>query len=199
MNDTDNPVTLLAGFEGIKAEDLFTIEELQRLQDLFSTATGVASLITRPDGTPLTRESNFCRLCSTLIRHTETGRINCQHSDALLGRHNPDGPVVQHCLSAGLWDAGASITVNGIHIANWLIGQVRDPSMDEDQMTGYAQETGIDPEVYREALRQVPVMPVSQFRAIADMLFVFTNNLSEKAFHNLLLKKQIRESLEAGR
>ena len=68
--------------------DIFNIEEIQRLQDLFSDATGVASLITQPDGTPITKPSNFCRLCKNIIRKSSKGNENCMKSDALLGKQN---------------------------------------------------------------------------------------------------------------
>ena len=110
--------------DAVKFSDLFDIESIQRLQDQFSDATGVASIITAPDGAPITEPSNFCRLCS-LIRKTELGRCNCYESDAALGVPRTSGPTIQPCLSGGLWDAGASITVGGKHIANWLIGQIR--------------------------------------------------------------------------
>ena len=48
---------------GIKFSDVFNLEDVQRLQDLFSSATGVASIITDPDGTPITNSSNFSHLC----------------------------------------------------------------------------------------------------------------------------------------
>ena len=118
----------------IQFSDIFILEDMQHMQDLFSDATGVASVITKPDGTPITRPSNFCRLCNDIIRKTDKGIANCFKSDALIGRQNASGPVVQPCLSGGLWDAGASITVGGNHIANWLIGQVRNEAVDEQRM-----------------------------------------------------------------
>ena len=51
--------------EGITFEELFNLDDIQRLQDEFAEATGVASIITHPDGTPITAPSNFCRLCKT--------------------------------------------------------------------------------------------------------------------------------------
>ena len=50
--------------------DIFNLDDIQRLPDLFSDANGVASLITNPDGIPITRPSNFCRLCNDIIRNT---------------------------------------------------------------------------------------------------------------------------------
>ena len=62
---------LIATPSQLTLADLFDIDELQRIQDAFSAATGVASIITGPDGRPITRPSNFCHLCQ-LIRRTET-------------------------------------------------------------------------------------------------------------------------------
>ena len=177
----------------IQFRDIFILEDMQHMQDLFSDATGVASVITKPDGTPITRPSNFCRLCNEIIRKTDKGIANCFKSDALIGRQNASGPVVQPCLSGGLWDAGASITVGGNHIANWLIGQVRNEAIDEQRMIQYADEIGTNREDFMKAFAEVPVMPVGQFNKVSKMLYAFANELSEKAYNNLCLKKQIAE------
>jgi len=179
--------------EDIRFEDVFDLENVQFLQDLFSNASGVASIITHPDGTPITNSSNFCRLCETIIRKTEKGLANCYQSDAMIGRYSPAGPIVWPCLSSGLWDAGASITVGGKHIANWLIGQVRNDVLDEDRMMKYSDEIGADKEEFGKALKEVPVMPFDQFNKVANMLFAFAKELSEKGYNNLQLQKQVAE------
>ena len=51
----------------IALEDLFSLDELQRIQDEFAAATGVASIITHLDGTPITAPSNFTHLCRRLF------------------------------------------------------------------------------------------------------------------------------------
>lgn len=171
--------------------DIFNIQDLQRLQDLFADATGVASIITRPDGTPITRPSNFCRLCIGVIRKTDKGLANCMHSDSVIGRPNPEGPVMHPCLSGGLWDAGTSINVGGNHIANWLIGQVRMPGQDEQRLLKYADEIGADRDVFMKALAEVPVMTEEQFRKVAMMLHAFAGELSLKAYQNNQLENQV--------
>ncbi len=176
--------------------DLFHLEEIQRLQDLFSDATHVASIITQPDGTPITKPSNFCRLCIDIIRKTEIGCANCLKSDATLGGPNEKGPIIQPCLSGGLWDAGASITVGGKHLANWLIGQVRNEATDVQHLLKYADEIGADRDDFMEALAEVPIMTTSLFMKISEMLFAFANDLSQKAYTNLLLNKQIAERIQ---
>ncbi len=171
--------------------DIFEVEEMQRLQDLFSDAHGVASIITKPDGSPITRPSNFCRLCNNVVRKTEKGRANCHASDAILGNSESGSPVIQPCLSCGLFDAGAPIRVGGKHIANWLIGQVRNDELDEQRILRYANEIGADNNDFLKAWNEVPVMSLTQFTKVSKLLYAFANELSEKAYNNLQLKIQI--------
>lgn len=181
----------------IRFTDIFNVESLQKIQDAFSASTGVASIITLPDGTPVTRPSHFCRLCLEVIRKTEKGRRNCMCSDALIGRWNPGGPVVRTCLSGGLWDAGASITVGGRHVANWLIGQVKNEAVDESRMLDYAREIGADEGAFREALGEVTVMSRERFGQIARFLFLLASELSENAYLGLVRQREIFARIRA--
>ncbi len=180
-----NPVN--KEFEDIEFLDLFDIKVIQELQDSFALATGVASIITKPDGTPLTKPSNFCRLCKDIIRKTEVGLKKCYYSDSFIGKGNKSGPIFQKCLSGGLLDGGASIFVGDKHIANWLIGQVKSEETDDNQIIKYADEIGADKEEFTYALQEVTRMSAKQFEKIVRSLYIFANQLSEKAYHNLQL------------
>ena len=181
MNDSD-----------IHFNDIFCIDDIQRMQDLFSDVTGIASIITNPEGVPITRQSNFCALCD-IIRSTQIGLANCIKSDT---QNCADISSVMHikpCLSAGLLDTGAKISVNGIHIANWLIGQVRTGGISLEKIIDYGDEIGANKDEYIKALNEVPVMSEAKFQKIFEMMFLIANELSEKAYTNLQLKKQIIE------
>ena len=179
--------------DSLEFNDIFIIEDLQRLQDLFSDTNNVASIITSPDGIPITSPSNFTRLCNNIIRKSQKGCINCIQSDSIIGRQCTSGPIVQKCLSGELMDAGVSITIGDKHIANWLIGQVRCDEIDENRMLQYADEIGVNRTDFMEALMEVPVMPLEKFNKIGQLLFAFVQEISEKVYINLLLKKQIEE------
>jgi len=183
--------------ESIAFEDIFNLTDLQRLQDLFADAWGVAALITRPDGTPITQPGNFTYLCSEFIRKSEKGFRNCQRSDAMLGQHNTSGPTIHTCLSAGLCGAGASITVGGRHIANWLIGQVRNETQSVEQIIEYAREIGVDETAFREAFLKVPIMPQEKFEQTAHALFALANQLSTTAYQNIQQARFIAERKQA--
>ena len=194
---TEEPISKDDPLSSIQFSNIFNLEEIQHLQDLFADVNGVASIITTPDGRPITKPSNFTRLCNNIIRKTEKGLLNCYKSDAEIGKQNPFGPIVRPCMSCGLWDAGASITVEGKHIANWLIGQVRNNNDSEQTMIQYADEIGANRTDFLKALHEVPVMSSERFNNIAKLLFAFANELSEKAYNNLLLKIQIAEKEKA--
>jgi PAS domain S-box-containing protein len=181
----------------IAFEDLFNLDDIQRLQDEFAKATGVGSIVTDTEGTPITRPSNFCRLCNDIIRKTEKGRAKCHASDAVLGRLNPGGPIIQPCLSAGLCNAGAAISVGGRHIANWLIGQVRDGTLSEENIREYARDIEADEDAAVEAFREVPAMSREQFEQVAQALFTVAKQLSTTAYQNVQQARFITERKQA--
>ncbi|KUG27140.1 hypothetical protein ASZ90_003011 [hydrocarbon metagenome] len=183
----------LVDTSGLTLADIFDLEEVQRVQDAFALATGVASLITAPDGTPLTRPSNFCRLCAEIIRGTKKGLENCRRSDVALGCHATDGPCVRPCLSGGLLDGGTSIRVGTQVVAYWLVGQVLDESADPAAMMGYAEEIGADADAFREALAQVPRMSRERFEDICRSLSVIAGQLSKMAVQNVQQARFITE------
>jgi PAS domain S-box-containing protein len=177
-------------------EEIFDLDKIQQLQDYFADATGVGSLITRPDGSPITAPSNFCTLCNDIIRKTEKGRLNCYKSDSELGVYNEKGPNIQKCKSGGLWDAGVSITVGNKHIANWLIGQIKNDAVDVNTMLDYAEEIGADTNEFITALIDVKEMPVEQFDKIANFLFYFANQISDLAYKNVSIKNMLIENIK---
>ncbi|MDM8521878.1 PocR ligand-binding domain-containing protein [Desulfococcaceae bacterium HSG8] len=178
-------------------EELFNMDDIQRLQDDLARAAGVASIITSTNGTPITRPSNFCRLCNDIIRKTDKGRANCFKSDAAMGRFNPEGPTIRPCMSGGLWDAGTSISVGGRLIANWLIGQVRDDTQSKEKMREYAREIGADEEAVVEAFSEVPAMSREQFGQVAQALFTIAKQLSTTAYQNVQQARFISERKQA--
>lgn len=175
----------------IEFRDIFNVVDLQRMQDLFSDANSVASIITLPDGSPLTKPSNFCRFCN-LIRSTEKGIENCLKSDKYTsGKFDrTTGPIIYPCLSVGLWDAATPIIVDGQHLANWLIGQVRNEELTEEDLLKYANEIGIPFREFKDALQEVPVMTSEKFRKVAETLSLFANEISQRAYSNYQLKIQ---------
>lgn len=179
--------------ENIEFIDLFSLQDIQRIQDEFSNATGVASIITTPSGVPITKPSNFTRLCNNIIRNTKIGKHNCYNSDAKIGCKSLTGPTIQPCLSGGLLDAGASIVIGDKHVANWLIGQVRTEDVNDNQVLQYADTIGVDTETFKKALQEVPKMSRTRFDSIATLLYTIAQELSLKAYQNIQQARFIQD------
>jgi len=170
---------------------LFDIDQVQQIQDSFSEATGVASIITEIDGTPITRPSCFSVFCNEIIRKTEKGLCNCMKSDAILGSPDPYGPRQQRCLSGGLIDGGTSIMVGSHHVANWLIGQVLDEDADINEIYKYCEEIGADYYAFDDALKKVNRMPKERFANICNFLYLNAKMLSSMAIKNIVQQEEI--------
>lgn len=158
---------------------MLNTQTLQILQNQFSNRTGVASGFLTPEGVFLTQPSNFSNLCQ-LIRSSPKGAENCRKSDIIIGQANRERPIIQLCLSGGLWDAGASIHCGQTHIASWLMGQVFNEAQVANlgKMMAYAQSINVDIEKFSYAISSSPVMNQAKFEALSYILFVLARQIS---------------------
>lgn len=162
-----------------------SISGLQALQDDFARKLRVASIMTNPHGIPITKPSNFSRLCQ-IIRKTKKGAVNCINSDKIIGGSTRNGATIQPCKSGGLWDAGVRIHIWGEYTASWLIGQVmnEEQATKIDRMMYYAREIGANIDDFSSAIAQVTVMDEDKFTALSHALFVFAKQLGRFAEHD---------------
>ncbi len=178
--------------------DFLEIEYLQKLMDLFSGATGLGSVLSTPNGTPITKPSGFCRLCG-LLRTTEKGRILCEESDAYLGIEaaRTKQPVYSPCRSSGLMDAAAPVIVSGIHVATLLCGQCREQTVSEEKIRAFAKEVDISEDFATSAFKEATVISIRQFEAAVNLMWTFAQMISDMGMKSLELEKALKESLRA--
>ncbi|MCE8419020.1 PocR ligand-binding domain-containing protein [Rhodovulum sulfidophilum] len=105
--------------------DLMSIDMLQKVQDNFSAAVGVAMVIVDPEGEPVTRPSGFSSFCDTIRFHPKW-RERCYHCDAVGGRTalSTGDPSIYKC-HAGLVDFAAPIIMRGEYLGAVICGQVK--------------------------------------------------------------------------
>ena len=185
--------------EDFSLTDLIDVEILQEIQDSFSKTTGVASMITDSKAKPITKPSNFCKVCN-LIRSSEKGRERCILSDKLIGEKTAKlkKPVYEECTSCGFIDASAPIFVEDVHIGNWLIGQINVSQVDRKRIREYAVEIGVDPEEMLDGYESMTSMDIKKFKETLSLLWQLAKNLSLLGFNNLKLARELyeREQLE---
>lgn len=181
----------------LEFNDLFDLEEIEQLQELLTKSLGISSIITTPDGKPLTRAVNFCRLCSSIIRTTEAGQQRCTSSNRKTGVDRPGESFVATCHSAGLLDGGTSIFAGNRKIANWVVGQVLDEAIDPETILPYAEVIGADREQFAEALALVPRMSRERFETICRFVGQIAHQLSTQALRNYQQARAIEERMRA--
>ena len=157
---------------------------LQRIQDLFSDATGLAAIAVDDKGEYITKGSNFTNFCMKYTRGSEEGSRRCVKCDT-----ECTGTYYCH---AGLMDFASDIVINGVRVGAIIGGQVLPHTPDESKFRSIAQELGINEEEYIKALKQVPIRSEKMIRASADMLGSIINQLVNLEYIKRLNSKKIQ-------
>ncbi|MTV48915.1 chemotaxis protein [Heliobacillus mobilis] len=179
--------------ENYGLKDLIDIDLLQRFQDSFSAATGMASITVDLQG-PITRPSNFTDFCMNLTRKTPEGLRRCNECDLKGGREAAQSgkPAIYYC-HGGLMDFAAPIVVGGKQLGAMLGGQVLPVRPDEQKLRQLARELGINPDEYIKALAKVRIVPEESIRAAAELLYIVANALSRIGYQRLQTMSSARQ------
>lgn len=168
--------------EELNLTDLIEVDILQKIQDAFSRMTGMASLTTDKYGVPVTRGSLFTDFCSKYTRISRVGNKKCEQCDKLGAEValKAGGSCAYNC-HAGLVDFAAPIMVQGQMAGCFIGGQVLLEKPDEDNFRKIAEEIGVNPEEYVEAVRKVRVIEKERVEDVTHSLYAVANALSEIA------------------
>lgn len=170
--------------------DLIDVEVLQQIQDAFSDMTGMAALTADCNGTAITQGSCFEDFCAKYTRTSELGRHWCERCDingAKLSRKH--GSSVSYRCHAGLVDFAAPIIANGELVGSFIGGQVLVEPPDIPSIRKTAEQLGIDPDEYEEAVKKVPILSQEQVDKAAHSLYVIASTLSNIAYKSYELHK----------
>ena len=153
--------------------ELVDVGRLQELTDELYKATGIPSAIIDMRGDILTG-SGWQRICTDFHRkHPEIER-QCIESDVRIRQRLDAGDcVVVYRCPRGLVDASSPVIIEGKHVANVFVGQLFTEPPDaatEQAFREQARQFGFDEEEYMKAYREIPVMPVEQFRGALSFM-----------------------------
>jgi ligand-binding sensor protein len=167
----------------MKLTDFMDMNQLQKIQDDFSEATGLAAIAVDADGNYITKGSNFTDFCMKYTRGCPEGARRCQKCDA-------SGKGVYEC-HAGLMDFSIDIILNGEKLGAMIGGQVLPESPDEEKFAALAEEFHIDSRTYVNAAKKVPVRPEKSIRAAAALLEQIVNSSVRQEYMNATEYKKI--------
>lgn len=156
------------------------LRELQRIQDQFSDATGLAAIAVDAEGNYITEGSNFTDFCMKYTRGSTEGMARCVRCD-----NECTGTYFCH---AGLMDFASDIMVEGERVGAIIGGQVLPNEPDLEKFRAIAHELDIDETAYLAALKKVPIRSEKMIRASADLLANVVNQ-----WVNLCYFKKINE------
>ena len=174
--------------------ELLDVESMSVIQEGFSRMTGMASVLTDENGTPITEVSNFSRFCFELTRSTAAGRTRCENCDRMGAKQTMrSGKAEVYTCHAGLCDFAAPIIVDGRFMGAFVGGQVLMEEPDEEKIRATAKELGINPETYVEAVHEIPVLSRKTVEDAADFLCEISNVLSTMAYNSYITLRKSRE------
>ena len=186
--------------EELNLTDLIEVDMLQKIQDAFSTMTGIASLTTDVHGVPVTKGSHFSDFCMKHTRMSEVGRKRCEQCDKMGAELAlKEGASCAYNCHAGLVDFAAPIMAHGQMVGCFIGGQVLIQEPDEDNLRRVAEEIGVDPEKYIEAAGKVKIIKKERVDDATRSLYVIANVLSEIAYSKYELYLKNMELEKASR
>jgi PAS domain S-box-containing protein len=177
---------------GTSFENLFDIKDIQRLQDEFSKATGVSSIITDTEGNFLTEPSNFSDLCKFLSELAYDKCVLCYRQRTKKVEFT-EGVDLFECPVSGLLESGAKIMAGNQHVADWLVGQVRTEKTKTTNLLKFAKDRGLDATQLLDLFNKVPCIEKERFLSITEVLTTLSKQLSEATFRNFRQSKVILE------
>lgn len=178
-------------------KDLFDIKFLQKLMDSLSATLRIRISIRGPKGERLTRDSDFCPLCSGIIGESSVGKPLCEQFCQELGARRDAVPYICRCGPVGFTSANISIISDDIHVANIVVGQVRlaENDLSEEEYRATARSLGIPEDIFLENVREIPVISRTQFENMLRTLSLLADQLSFMGYNSLHMKSVI-SSLE---
>jgi len=182
----------------LRLDDLISVDMLQKVQDNFSAAVGIAMVIVDQEGAPVTRPSNFSSFCQT-VRASAARRDQCFLCDDVGGRRAmaTGEPSIYRC-HCGLVDFAAPVIVRGQYLGAVISGQVllRDTSNRViDYILPPDDAWRLDPQLsaLREQIREIPY---DKLRAAAYTLFHMAAYLVEEAYSNAVSQELSAKNLK---
>ncbi|MCT4563349.1 MAG: PocR ligand-binding domain-containing protein [Maledivibacter sp.] len=187
----DNEI-LDVNFHDIELSQVIDLDFLQRLQDNFADAIGVASITVDMEGNPVTKPSNFTRFCMDLTRTTDEGLKRCMKCDAQGGKMASESgkPTLYEC-HAGLVDFAAPIMLEGRQIGSIIGGQVLTEEPNEEKFRSIAREIGIDEYEYLDAIKEIEPVSRKRIEKAADLLYMVAKNISEMGYRRYKINRVV--------
>lgn len=184
--------------QNITLTDLIDAETLQKIQDAFANATGMAALTVDLNGA-VTTLSNPTDFCMKFTRGCPKGAERCNKCDLEGGETaaKTGNPAVYYC-HGGLMDFAAPILLEGKQIGSLIGGQVLPEPADPEKFRRIARELEINENSYIDALSKIKIVPKKTIEASAELLYIMANSLSSLGYQKYISKILSKELIDVS-
>lgn len=178
--------------------ELIDISMLQRIQDSFADMTGMAVVAVDENGAPVTKPSNFTDFCIKYTRTTETGRRRCEECNIKGAKLRSSEGCLYYDCHAGLVDFAAPIMAGDKMIGGFIGGQILTSPPDLDKFKKIAEEIGVDPDEYANAVKKVNIVSEEKVAKASDFLCTLAFALSSMAYKSYVINSNALEIKKAA-
>lgn len=150
--------------------DFLDINDLQKIQNYFSNATGFATVVIDSSG-EVTRPSNFSEF---YIKYSDIKNEEYKDNQTL---KNSNISFITN--SVGMISFSIPIIVNDNYLGSFFAGQIFEKAFDEALAKKFSYETGVELESLISTLNKVPVISNEKIRAGSELLQFLINSLTK--------------------
>jgi ligand-binding sensor protein len=166
---------------GSSIAQIWNLNSLQRLQDIFAESTRSASIIIDTEGNLVTRPSNFNEVC-LIVQQTAKGRKCCDISNHERSARalRSDAPVYHMCHSCGFLDGSVPIIIGSKRLGYWLVGQCNALGVSREDIAVHARTIGADVEAMLKAYDRSQPTSVDHYEQILELLYSLVRELTAR-------------------
>ena len=178
--------------------DLIDVTVLQSIQDTFAKVFGLPTVIIDSSGRNVTNITQRVSFCEDLTRTSRVAGSRCMNCDlqAVGQAAETNRPAIFKCWN-GLYDCAIPIAPKGQVLGHFLCGQILTHSPDVDRFARTAEEIGVSPAAYVEALREVRVMPLDQYESSITTMHTLAQMIADQAAASIDNLKMLQDALTA--
>lgn len=178
--------------------DLIDVSVLQSIQDTFARVFGLPSVIIDSGGRNVTKITHRVRFCEDLTRTSPVAGSRCSDCDlhAVVQAGDTNSPAIFKCWN-GLYDCAIPIAPKGEVLGYFLCGQILTRPPDIHRFTETAEEIGVPPRAYLEALGEVRVMRLDQYESSIGTMHVLAQMIADQAAASIDNLKTLQDALTA--
>jgi ligand-binding sensor protein/GAF domain-containing protein/sugar diacid utilization regulator len=178
--------------------DLIDVTVLQSIQDTFAKVFGLPTVIIDPTGRNVTNITHRVSFCEDLTRTSPAAGSRCMGCDlAAMGQAaDTNRPAIFECWN-GLYDCAIPIAPKGEVLGHFLCGQILTGPPDAERFAGTAEEIGVAPAAYVDAVGDVRVMPFDQYEASIRTMHTLAQMIADQAAASIDNLKMLQDAIAA--